>query len=222
MMWYVKLFGFQPCLIFGIVPLVATRFIPNATVAAAIGAISTLAWVSGACYLLLWFVSIVWAFPIKHRIRKLNRDYSPDHTLFRISQKQYILQEGAKKRCAFLCFFCQNVLYFPHRRSTVWISFGKQSARSAMTLSRIPASPSCVRSLFSYWAWSSSASCRSSPARPPSRATNSISPLRRSSSPSSRSCCMSSSPSSSSVRLASRRQASSPPSPRSPSPSPSP
>ena len=74
MMWYVKLFGFQPCLIFGIVPLVATRFIPNATVAAAIGAISTLAWVSGACYLLLWFISIVWAFPIKHRIRKLNRE----------------------------------------------------------------------------------------------------------------------------------------------------
>ena len=73
MMWYVKLFGFFPCLIFGIAPIVAEFLIPDATIAAALGAISTLAWVSGVCYLLLWFVSIFWAFPIKHRIRQLNR-----------------------------------------------------------------------------------------------------------------------------------------------------
>ena len=59
--------------IFGIAPIVAEFLIPDATIAAALGAISTLAWVSGVCYLLLWFVSIFWAFPIKHRIRQLNR-----------------------------------------------------------------------------------------------------------------------------------------------------
>ncbi len=74
MMWYVKLFGFLPCLIFGVAPLLAGKFIQDATLAAALGAVSTFAWISGACYILLWLVSILWAFPIKHRIRKLKRE----------------------------------------------------------------------------------------------------------------------------------------------------
>ena len=73
MMWYVKLFGFFPCLIFGVAPLVVPILIQDAAVAAVFGMISSLSWVSGACYLLLWFVSIFWAFPIKRRIRALNK-----------------------------------------------------------------------------------------------------------------------------------------------------
>lgn len=77
-MWYTKLFGFCPCLIFGIVPIIAAAIIPSIfpEAAAYIGifsAISTLTWISGICYILLWLVSIFWAFPIKHKIRKLRR-----------------------------------------------------------------------------------------------------------------------------------------------------
>ena len=71
-MWYVKLLGFLPCLIFGIAPLVAGKLVPEA--AAYLGMISTLAWISGACYLLLWLISVFWAFPIKRKIRKLQRE----------------------------------------------------------------------------------------------------------------------------------------------------
>lgn len=41
--------------------------------AAALSAIKTAAWISGVCYLLLWLISIFWAFPIKHKIRKLKK-----------------------------------------------------------------------------------------------------------------------------------------------------
>ena len=73
-MWYVKLFGFLPCLLFGVVPLVLPLIMKNATVAALCGMISSLSWISGACYLLLWIVSIFWAFPIKRKIRKLKSE----------------------------------------------------------------------------------------------------------------------------------------------------
>ena len=76
MMWYVKLFGFLPCLIFGVAPLLAGVLLPAEAAAgmgALLGMISTMTWVSGACYLLLWIVSIFWAFPIKRKIRRLNR-----------------------------------------------------------------------------------------------------------------------------------------------------
>ena len=76
MMWYTKLFGLYPCFIFGIAPILAasivTSLFPEAAAALGVlGAISTLTWISGVCYLLLWLVSIFWAFPIKHKIRKL-------------------------------------------------------------------------------------------------------------------------------------------------------
>lgn len=75
-MWYVKLFGFFPCLIFGCLPLIGGAVLSKIAADAAInlgaiiGAIYSLTWISGACYIALWLVSIFWAFPIKHKIRK--------------------------------------------------------------------------------------------------------------------------------------------------------
>lgn len=77
-MWYVKLFCFAPCLIFGIVPLVAPLIISSigleiaGIVSSVAGMISTMTWISGGCYVLLWLISIFWAFPIKRKIRKYN------------------------------------------------------------------------------------------------------------------------------------------------------
>ena len=83
-MWYVKLFGFTPCLIFGVLPALLPVLLPmflSAEAAAqmsmigmVLGMISSLSWISGACYILLWLVSIFWAFPIKRKIRKFKRE----------------------------------------------------------------------------------------------------------------------------------------------------
>ena len=81
-MWYVKLFGAWPCLIFFIAPLIASAVLPGLTdgavtaAAAMLGVISSMTWISGICYLLLWAVSIFWAFPIKRKIRYYNRQYA--------------------------------------------------------------------------------------------------------------------------------------------------
>ena len=76
-MWYVKLFGFLPCLMFGVAPLVAGAIVPGmeggAEIAGILGMISTMTWISGACYILLWIISIFWAFPIKRKIRAYNK-----------------------------------------------------------------------------------------------------------------------------------------------------
>lgn len=76
-MWYAKLFGFLPCLIFGVAPLVAGAIVPGmeggAEIAGILGMISTMTWISGACYILLWIISIFWAFPIKRKIRAYNK-----------------------------------------------------------------------------------------------------------------------------------------------------
>ena len=79
-MWYVKLFGFIPCLVFFILPIVCGAvlgaLIPaeaGINIAAIFGAISSFTWISGVCYILLWLVSIFWAFPIKRKIRKLEK-----------------------------------------------------------------------------------------------------------------------------------------------------
>ena len=74
-MWYVKLFGFFPCLLFGVIPLALPSLIgsflgESVTIVSSIfGMISSLTWISGACYILLWLISIFWAFPIKRKIR---------------------------------------------------------------------------------------------------------------------------------------------------------
>ncbi|MDE6355762.1 MAG: hypothetical protein K2L67_00790 [Clostridia bacterium] len=80
-MWYVKLFGAIPVILFWLVPVVAGWAIPAYFPAllgefawalpVLLGAIGTMTWVSGICYVVLWALSIVWAFPVKHKIRKL-------------------------------------------------------------------------------------------------------------------------------------------------------
>lgn len=72
-MWYAKVFGGIPCLVLGVLPALA-KFIVGTVLqyealAALIGIISTTVWISGACYLLMWIVSVFWAHPIKKRIR---------------------------------------------------------------------------------------------------------------------------------------------------------
>lgn len=68
---------FLPCLIFGVAPLVAGAIVPGmeggAEIAGILGMISTMTWISGACYILLWIISIFWAFPIKRKIRAYNK-----------------------------------------------------------------------------------------------------------------------------------------------------
>lgn len=80
-MWYVKLLGFTPCFIFWVLPLVLKSALTSvldaeagAIAAGILGAISSMMWISGACYLALWIVSIFWAFPIKRKIRKLRKN----------------------------------------------------------------------------------------------------------------------------------------------------
>ena len=75
MMWYAKLFGATPCLLFGVIPLMLSSALKEASTAAAMifSAVSSLTWISGACYLAMWLVSICWAFPIKHKIRVLRK-----------------------------------------------------------------------------------------------------------------------------------------------------
>ncbi len=75
MMWYVKLWGATPCFIFGVLPTFLAGLLKStgdATVAAMAGiftSLTTLTWISGACWLVLWLISIFWAFPIKRKIR---------------------------------------------------------------------------------------------------------------------------------------------------------
>lgn len=73
-MWYVKLFGGIPWLLFGFAPMVLGGALASvgeemAIAASVFGAITSLTWISGVCLGLLWLVSIFWAFPIKHKIR---------------------------------------------------------------------------------------------------------------------------------------------------------
>lgn len=73
-MWYVKLWGVYPCLLFGVLPAAGAAIFNLlggmfASIGSVLGAISTFTWISGACYLLLWAFSIFWAFPIKRKIR---------------------------------------------------------------------------------------------------------------------------------------------------------
>ena len=93
MMWYVKLLCWIPPLIWvalRLLPTLATKISviaefwngdQSALVKAALGGISTYTWISGLCYVVLWLVSIFWAFPIKHKIRKERKnpqDYEDD------------------------------------------------------------------------------------------------------------------------------------------------
>lgn len=75
-MWYAKLLGGIPCLIFGVAPLIGGLILGaslGAEVTAMLGAITSYTWISGGCYLLMWVFSIFWAFPIKRKIRKIRK-----------------------------------------------------------------------------------------------------------------------------------------------------
>lgn len=77
-MWYAKLAGCWPCIIFwGILSFGGAKLAPQFAVAAKFAelltAFSSLTWISGICYLLMWAISICWAFPIKHKIRKMRK-----------------------------------------------------------------------------------------------------------------------------------------------------
>lgn len=73
-MWYVKLTGFLPCLLFFVLPLAATALLPRfvadipATLTGLFG-FSSLTFISGICYLALWALSVFVCHPIKKRIR---------------------------------------------------------------------------------------------------------------------------------------------------------
>ena len=81
-MWYVKLFCWIPPLIWLVLtlfPVLAPKISflndiwngeQGKLIQGAFAGIGTFTWISGICYVLLWLVSICWAFPIKHKIRK--------------------------------------------------------------------------------------------------------------------------------------------------------
>ena len=80
-MWYVKLLGAIPVIIFWLAPIVAGWVIPQYfptllgefawALPVLLGALGTMTWVSGICYVVLWLLSIFWAFPVKRKIRKM-------------------------------------------------------------------------------------------------------------------------------------------------------
>lgn len=80
-MWYVKLFAPYPAILFWLVPLIApyilVKFLSGDALmlaTAVLSGISSLVWISGLCYLVLWAISICWAFPIKRKIRRLKKE----------------------------------------------------------------------------------------------------------------------------------------------------
>lgn len=89
-MWYVKLFGWIPAVIWvavKLLPIIApkiSRFNEiwngknGALIQAAVASTGTFNWISGICYILIWLLSIFWAFPIKHKIRKERKNPQND------------------------------------------------------------------------------------------------------------------------------------------------
>ncbi|MDE7440370.1 MAG: hypothetical protein K2N23_07685, partial [Clostridia bacterium] len=79
-MWYVKLICWIPPVIWlalKLLPMLANKFFSDvwngeygAVIKSIVSSISSFTWISGLCYILLWLVSIFWAFPIKRKIRK--------------------------------------------------------------------------------------------------------------------------------------------------------
>ena len=83
-MWYVKLLGGIPALIWvglAIGKLAITKGWIGADLAVigvVLGGISSAMWICGLCYLLLWAISLFWAFPIKRKIKKERRAAKED------------------------------------------------------------------------------------------------------------------------------------------------
>ncbi len=76
-MWYVKLTGFLPCLLFFVLPMAATSLLPKVLgdLPSIFSAVSfgSLAFISGICYLAMWVVSIFFCHPVKKRIKACKR-----------------------------------------------------------------------------------------------------------------------------------------------------
>ena len=82
MMWYTKLLGCYPFIIFwggvtalkGLIKGMAAELGLPAIIIGLVHSLSSAMWIIGVCYLLMWAISIFWAFPIKHKIRKLMKE----------------------------------------------------------------------------------------------------------------------------------------------------
>ncbi len=76
-MWYVKLTGFLPCLLFFVLPMAATSLLPKVLgdLPSIFSAVSfgSLTFISGICYLAMWVVSIFFCHPVKKRIKACKR-----------------------------------------------------------------------------------------------------------------------------------------------------
>jgi len=98
-MWYTKLFCWIPVLLWAITSLLsdaaAVNLICNligyakltenaAVIVGVFSGITSFTFLSGICYVLLWLVSIFWAFPIKRSIRRLKKE---NRQLLRNAQK---------------------------------------------------------------------------------------------------------------------------------------
>ncbi len=72
--WYVKLTGFFPCLLFGVIPLLVSLFADSVQgITAVCGALSTMTWISGACFIALAILSVAFIYPRRNKIRALRR-----------------------------------------------------------------------------------------------------------------------------------------------------
>lgn len=79
-MWYVKLLGLIPVILFVVftfaptlLPVIAPSLVAGEEgqmILAVLKGVSTSLWISTACYAVMWLVSIFWAHPIKRKIRK--------------------------------------------------------------------------------------------------------------------------------------------------------
>ena len=76
-MWYVKLTGVLPCLLFFVLPMAATSLLPKVLgdLPSIFSAVSfgSLTFISGICYLAMWVVSIFFCHPVKKRIKACKR-----------------------------------------------------------------------------------------------------------------------------------------------------
>ena len=72
-MWYVKIFGLLPFLLFVVVPMLALAVLPAlfAQMPAIAAAFLGMTVIAAVCYVALWLVSVFWCHPIKKRIEPL-------------------------------------------------------------------------------------------------------------------------------------------------------
>ncbi len=73
--WYLFTFGCLPCILFWLAPMIAKPLLPKllgstgSTIAAALGAVGSFAWISGACLVVMWLIWLVWMRPLKKKAK---------------------------------------------------------------------------------------------------------------------------------------------------------